>query len=85
MSDPDLICLDKKSNTTGFITQEKPIIESQAGNKFRTELFLPEGERRKMNGVVLNPVRAGMVIPVRRLAMEDYLAMLGTVDRFPWL
>lgn len=44
------ICPDEPSSTTKFCTKEKPIIEERLEDKFRTILFLPEGDSRKGKG-----------------------------------
>lgn len=44
------ICLDKNYSTTRLLTQEKPVIINNPGDKFETVLFLPEGEGRKGEG-----------------------------------
>lgn len=44
------ICLDKNFSTTRLLMQEKPILESNSEEKFKTLLFLPENESRKCEG-----------------------------------
>ena len=44
------ICLDKNYSTTRLLTQDKPVIINNPGDKFETVLFLPEGEGRKGEG-----------------------------------
>ena len=44
------ICLDENFSTTQLLTQEKPILEQNAEDKFETILFLPESENRKGEG-----------------------------------
>jgi len=44
------ICLDKNYSTTRLLTQDKPVIINNPGDKFEITLFLPEGEGRKGEG-----------------------------------
>ena len=46
----NIICLNKNYSTTRLLTKEKPVIESCENDKFRSVLFLPEGEGRKGEG-----------------------------------
>ena len=46
----DLFALDETYSTTRLITLQKPVIENNPGDKFKTTLFLPETEGRKGEG-----------------------------------
>jgi len=46
----DLFALDETYSTTRLITLQKPVIENNPGDKFKTMLFLPETEDRKGEG-----------------------------------
>ena len=44
------ICLDENFSTTKLLTKEKPIIENGLEDRFKSILFLSEGENRKSEG-----------------------------------
>ena len=46
----DLFALDETYSTTRLITRQKPVIENNSQNKFKTMLFLPEAEGRNGEG-----------------------------------
>lgn len=46
----DAICLDANYSTTRLLTQKKPKIVNSSEDKFKTVLFLQEGEERKGEG-----------------------------------
>jgi len=46
----DIFCLDAAYSTTRCVTTEKPVIERKPEDRFESFLFLPEGERRKVEG-----------------------------------
>ncbi len=46
----EVVYLDEKYSTTRHLIKEKPIIANGVEDKFKTVLFLPEGENRKDEG-----------------------------------
>ncbi|OIR09415.1 PGL/p-HBAD biosynthesis glycosyltransferase [mine drainage metagenome] len=46
----DSVCLDQNYSTTQLLSTERPLIDANSNDNFRTQLFLCEGEGRKGEG-----------------------------------